>query len=474
MGKSFNIYRPIVLWLTWLLASSGWVMSLVACGTGGGSGDSGSSSGGALYGTTTISGSIAGATGGQNRMAGWVVVLTERLTRISRVGEVNASGIFSIKGVRPGESQTLTLLSPDYNVRGMFAVASSTSNKIQVFFRIQGSTLPRLIHRGYVVSPQSMDGLSLDSDLMNDSNGDGAPDGSSALGLSSLSDVDLDQDGAVNDTDPDIDGDGLLNVFDSDDDADGVEDLVDTDANGNLIVDSAESYGDQYFQDGVNFVAYSIEVRPQLDGSTKTYLIVSSKLRSGNAPLAVQVRGPASLLNGATIEATESAPAAAWDKQLLDDGASEDGFAGDGIYARKVLLASGRSVRPYQALFLQLVFGSTNDPVFAEFPFTFPDIDLGSMAFSFTAATRTVVKSPSSAPFGDVTAYNWSVIVNNSDGVKIYESPLTAGSSDSLVIPDKLLQSGESYTLQATAQLLDRIPGYPAFVVYSTESTVSF
>lgn len=446
-----------------------------ACGAGGGSGDSSSSSGGGpLYGSTTINGSIAGATGGQSRMAGWVVVLTERLTRISRVGEVNSSGIFSIKGVRPGESHTLTLLSPDYVVRGTFAVASSTTNKVHVFFRMQGTSLPRLIHRGYVVSPQSSDGISIDSDMVTDSNGDGAPDGSAVLGLAGLSGIDLDQDGIGNEIDPDIDGDGLLNVFDNDDDADGLDDIVDTDANGNLLVDNAETYGDQYFQSGVEFLATSLEVRPQGDGSTKTYLIFSTKLRSGTVPIGVQVRGPTSLLNGSTIEASDSTPAAAWDKLLLDNGASEDGFENDGIYARRVLLASGRAVRPFQSVFLQIALGSATEPVFAEYPVTYPDVDLGSLAFSFNATTRTVVKASTSKPFGDLTSYNWSVIINNSDGVKIYESPLTAGTTDSLVIPEKLLQSGSTYSFQATAQLLDRIPGYPAFVVYSLAADVAY
>jgi hypothetical protein len=334
--------------------------------------------------------------------------------------------------------------------------------------------LPRLIHRGYVVSPQSSDGITLDTETVNDTNGDGAPDGSTVLGLAGLSGVDLDQDGVGNEIDPDIDGDGLLNVFDNDDDADGAEDVVDTDANGNLLVDTAETYGDQYFQTGVDFMATSLEVKPQSDGSTKTYLIFSTKVRAGAVPLSVQVRGPTSLLNGSTIEASDSTPASAWDKLLLDNGASEDGFEKDGIYARKVLLASGRVVRPFQSIFLQLAFGSATDPVFAEFPMTFPNIDLGSLAFSFSTSTRTVVKSGASKPFGDLTSYNWSVIINNSDGIKIYESPLTAGTTDSLVIPDKLLQSGSTYSFQATAQLLDRIPGYPAFVVYSTASDVTY
>ena len=194
------------------------------CGSSGSSesDSTGSSSSGALYGSDTISGSIAGQTGGQSRMAGWVVVLTERDTGISRVGEVSSSGIFTISGVRPSVPHGLNLLSPDYLVRGTFAVASETAGKVQPFFTMTKSNLPRLIHRGYVVTPQSMDGIVLATNTATDANGDGAPDGTSSLGLASLSSVDLDGDGIVNDLDPDIDGDGLLNVFDSDDDADDI------------------------------------------------------------------------------------------------------------------------------------------------------------------------------------------------------------------------------------------------------------
>ena len=443
------------------------------CGSSGSSesDSTGSSSSGALYGSDTISGSIAGQTGGQSRMAGWVVVLTERDTGISRVGEVSSSGIFTITGVRPSVPHGLNLLSPDYLVRGTFAVASETASKVQPFFTMTKSNLPRLIHRGYVVTPQSMDGIVLATNTATDANGDGAPDGTSSLGLASLSSVDLDGDGIVNDLDPDIDGDGLLNVFDSDDDADDTLDVVDTDANGNLVVDTAESYSDQNFRTGIEFLAASIEVHP---ATSKTYLTMATKLRSGVSPLSVQVRGPVALLNGSVIEASGTIPEAAWDKRLLDDGASEDGFSGDLIYAKKVLLGTGKAPRPFQALFLQLGFGSTESPVFAEYPFTFPDIDLGTLTFTWNGPTRTVAKVTTSAPFGDLTSYSWSVSISDSGGAKIYESPSVASDTASVVIPDKLLDSGGTYTFEATAQLLDRIPGYPAFIVYSASQSITY
>jgi hypothetical protein len=456
------------------LLAGAFLLWLSGCGGVGGT-DEDESSGdpGTIYGATTVSGAIAGQSGGQSRMSGWVVVLSERDSGISRVGEVNASGIFSIKGVRPEYPHGLTLLSPDYLVRGVFAVPSSTSNRLQMYFYIKGSTLPRFVHRGYVVSPQSTDGISLATDTVADSDGDGAPDGASSLGLIA-SEVDLDQDGIVNDIDPDIDGDGLLNVFDSDDDADGTLDVVDTDANGNLIVDVAEASSDQHFKAGVEYFSASVEVQPVTGGGTNTYLNLATKVRSGVAPLSVQVRGASSLLNGAVVEATDETPQAAWDKRLLDDGASEDGFSGDLIYAKKVLLGSGRSLRPNQAIFLQLGFGTQEAPVFAEFPMTFPDITLGSLDFTWTKVTRTVLKNSASDPFGTLTTYSWAVSIQNSDGVTVYESPLAASDTDSLVIPDKLLDTGSSYTMKVSAQLIDRIPGYPAFVVYSASQTFTY
>ncbi len=457
------------------LATLALILFASACGSSSGSDSDSSSSGdGALYGSTTVSGSISGQSGGQSRMSGWVVVLTERDTGISRVGEVNASGIFSITGVRPSVPHGLTLLSPDYLVRGVLAVPSETTAKVQTFFTINKTYLPRLIHRGYVVTPQSLEGISLTSDNVADSDGDASPDGLSSLGLAGgMSSVDLDQDGVVNDIDPDIDGDGLLNWFDADDDADGSADVVDTDANGNLVIDTAELFSDQNFRNGVEYFAVSVEVHP--DGSaTDTYLSLAAKVRKGVAPKSVQVRGPQALLNGSVIEATDAAPQAAWDKLLVDDGNSEDGFASDLIYARKVLLGTGKAPRPNQSLFLQLGFGETSSPVFAEFPFTFPDVDLGSLAFTWNSATRTVAKTSGSDPFGDLTSYSWSVSISNSDGVKVYESPLVAADTASMVIPDRLLDSGSTYTFEVSAQLLDRIPGYPAFIVYSPTQSITY
>lgn len=458
-----------------LCALFGWFAFFTAgCGSSGGAEGDSSSGGGALYGSDTISGSISGQSGGQSRMAGWVVVLTERDTGISRVGEVNSSGIFTINGVRSSVPHGLNLLSPDYLVRGTFAVAASTSAKLQTFFTMTKTNLPRLIHRGYVVTPQSMDGISLSTDSIADADGDGAPDGSSSLGLVGTSTVDLDGDGIPNDLDPDIDGDGLLNVFDADDDGDGTLDVVDTDANGNLIIDSAEAFSDQNFKYGIEYLAASVEVHPVVGGTTKTYLSLATKLRSGVSPLSVQVRGPQALLNGSVIESTSTTPEAAWDKRLLDDGASEDGFSGDSIYAKKVLLGTGKSPHPFQALFLQLGFGSAESPVFAEYPLTFPAIDLGTLTFTWNGPTRTVAKVTTSNPFGDLTTYSWAISISNADGVKIYESTLVTAETQTIVIPDKLLSTGSVYTFQATAQLLDRIAGYPAFIVYSASQSITY
>lgn len=447
---------------------------IASCGGAGGDNDGATSSGSATVGSLTVSGSIAGQSGGQSRMAGWVVVLIERDTNISRVGVVNAAGVYSISGVRGDAVHSLTLLSPDYLVRGVFAVPSETQGKLLPFFSITSDKLPRMIHRGYTVTPQSMDGISVATDSLTDADSDGAPDGTSNLGLVTTSSVDLDSDGLVNELDADIDGDGLLNVFDNDDDGDGTPDVMDSDANGNQIPDLIETSSDQHFRTGIEFLAVSFEMFEQDDGSFKSYLNLASKVRDGVNPLSVQIRGPLSLLNGAKVEGTELVPESAWDKRLLDDGLSEDGFESDALFSRKVLLAADKTPRPFQMLFLQLGFNSVEDPQFAEFPFTFPDIDLGSISFAWTAATRTVVIDDESEPFGDETNYSWSVSITDSDGLVIYESALIAAETNSVIIPDKLLDSGSEYTMRVNAQLQDRIPGYPSFIVHSTETEFTY
>lgn len=446
-----------------------------ACGGAGGDNSSSSEGGSAIIGDLVVSGSIAGQSGGQTRMAGWVVVLIERDTNIARVGAINSAGVYTISGVNANAVHGLAVLSPDYLLRGVFAVPSETQGELTPFFRLTSDKLPRLIHRGYTITPQSMDGIAIESDnTVADADGDGAPDGTSNLGLVTASSVDLDSDGVVNELDPDIDGDGLLNIFDNDDDGDGTPDVIDADANGNLIPDLVEANSDQHFRQGIEFLAVSFEAFEQGDGSFKTYLNLATKIRNGVSPLSVQVRGPTSLLNGAKIEGTELIPESAWDKRLLDDGLSEDGFESDLLFARKVLLANGKAPRPFQTIFLQLGFDTIDEPKFAEFPFTFPDIDLGSIAFDWTSATRTVVLDENSDPFGDLNDYFWSVSISDSSGFVIYESPLINADTNSVIIPDKLLDSGSEYTIKVSAQLQDRIPGYPAFIVHSTTTTFTY
>src|SRR5687768_13724548 len=61
-----------------------------------------------------LSGSITGQFGTQAQMQGWVLVLTEKSTGVSRVAEVNTSGLFSFRNARTTVDHTLSLLSPDY------------------------------------------------------------------------------------------------------------------------------------------------------------------------------------------------------------------------------------------------------------------------------------------------------------------------------------------------------------------------
>lgn len=420
-----------------------------------------------------VTGSITSQSGSQSQMQGWAVVLVERDSGTGRVAEADVSGNLTFSKASLSAVQSVVLLSPDYLVQSVLTLPSTKPKTLRQYFQMSKSTLPRLVQKGGIVSFQTTDGIVMQEQTATDTDADGIPDGVASLGLAAaggatqlLDAADTDADGIDNSVDYDIDGDGLLNAFDTDDDGDSIVDSIDSDANNDNIADALQQTSDQHFKVGVESVA--VQNITTSGGQTLKFV---TKVREGVAVKAVKIRGATSFLSGSTYSSPDNT-AVSWDLTLADDGLNEDGAAKDFIYARNVSLATGISPRANQMVFFQLTVGEGADQFVAEFPFLFPNLSATVPTTAYDAATRIVTLTGD--PFGEsLQDFVWSVSVNNSAGVKVYETNLASGATRTQVIPANILVAGQTYTYKATAQLLDKVSSYPSMVVQSDEGTIS-
>lgn len=466
---------------------------LVSCGQ---AGDSGSSSSSPMK---DILGSVTSQTGSQADMQGWVVILQDKNSNISRVAEVDAAGIFKLKSVPTNGTYTIAMTSPSYVMASVLSYPSTTPNTIRQYFKINSSIIPRLIYKGPIVTVENEQGITMQKDLATDEDADGIPDGSVSLSLTgrsfeSLVDLDtdafnllpnnsvtdegafllasgadIDIDGIPNVLDPDIDGDGISNIFDPDDDGDAILDVFDADSDGDLVADATEETTDVYFPEGLKWINVKFDMTPKDDGTYKTTLTFMTELRNeGRMPTTVQIRGAPSLLNAAnveTIDADGNAATQAWDRRLFDDGMSEDGSAGDLKFGRKVVLDSGKVPTYHQVVFFQLVYGSGESAWAKEYAYTFPPLTPKAITPKYDSITGTI--SLSGNPFGDIQDFVWAAAVFSSDGQMVYSTPAIVGTSRSYKIPANVLEDGSTYTYKVTAQVLDRVPGYASYTIHS-------
>jgi hypothetical protein len=459
---------------------------LLACGN---SGESPTSSN-ALPAVVTVRGSIASESGNQSDMQGWIVVLVDKATEACIVSEVDAAGLYTLKGVTASKTYTLVLLSPTYVVSAVLSHPGLVTNTVRQYFAITAATLPRLIHKGPIVTLQSEVGVTIQKDAATDLNGDGIPDGIAnvigielsgarmltggplggfALTAAPKSTTDYDKDGLRNVVDPDIDGDGLPNGFDSDDDGDGLYDIFDQDSDGDVIADSLQTDNDLYFPLGLEWLMTKFEMTPNDDDTFKSTLTFFAKVRGdGPLPSAVQVRGPIDLVT-ANIEAVSedgSIIEQAWDKLLLDDGASEDAAADDLLFARKIVLPESKLPAFHQVTFVQLAYGSGDDQWFLEFPYTFAPVTPKAIKSTYQKFSGQI--SLTGNPFGDIQDFMWRANVYDAEtGLKVYTTEAKFGTDRAVTLPTDRLEVGKTYQYDVTAQVLDRVPGYVAYSINS-------
>lgn len=444
-----------------------------------------------------VRGAIANQDGSQAQvLAGYVVAAIERLNNIARVAEVDASGLFTLNHLRTTEAQTLALFTPDYILQGVLAMPSPVPNSVRQFFKLKTSELPKLINKGPIVTFQTSNGLDIQKDLASDKDGDGIPDGAATGGRTALtgdgldlsrllgsrragmslaggqsdSAQDIDADLLPNEKDPDIDGDGVINVLDSDDNANGLPDVLDPDANGDYQPDNAtgQEDTDQYFSIGVEWISAQFTLRPKDDGTNETSLTLRTKVRDDVTPIAVQVRGAPTLLNNAYYIGYDTAGTelhTIFNGVLGDDGLSDDDTANDRTFGKKIIIDQARSPRAQETLFFELVFGTKDKPWTMEFPYVFPNLKPAAITAQYEVNTKTVQLKGN--PFGDLQSFLWTVHVYASDGKAIWNSQTTAGDTRRFVLDEHIFAAGATYTFAISAQVQDKIPGNPSYVVYT-------
>ena len=422
-----------------------------------------------------IRGSIAARSGSQSLMQGWVLASFEQDSLIARVAEADNAGLFTLKQMRTDSAQTLALFTPDYILQAMLAVPSKTEKRINQFFTVEKPSLPLLINNGPIITFQNLDGIKVSKEEIADQNGDGIPDGAPNIQGISLAAapvaVDTDRDGIINAKDGDIDGDGIANVFDPDDDGDGVLDVFDGDQNSDLVNDTAPGGNniDLYFKDGVEWIAVQYELKPKEDGSgNETSIKFLTKVKGSIVPNAVQIRGAPSLLNSATYMAQDSLGANTvqpWNRLLADDGLNEDSAPGDRLFARRVILAQGKTPRAYETVFFQLAFGAAKSPWYMEFAYLFPPVKPAPITAQYDSVTRSVLLVGD--PFGGIQDFVWTITLWNGSGKVVWTSQGVPGNKRQFQIQENVVVAGESYKFSISAQSLDKISGYPAYIVQS-------
>lgn len=414
-----------------------------------------------------IVGTLTSQTGTPTQMRSWVVAIVEATSRVARTAAADVAGVMRWNKVSLDATHTAVLLSPDYLLQSIMAMPSSKTNTVRQYFTIQSTLLPQIVQRGPAISFQTNTGITMQDLYAADTDADGNPNGIGSLGLTSGAlTVDTDSDGIPNNTDGDIDGDGLLNAFDNDDDGDGINDVFDADANGNLVTDSQEAIGDSYYTQGIEYFAVRYEQSP-----TANTFFFMVKVNQGLTASAVKIKTVASLTDGSQAF-DGSGGASSWDLSLLDDGVNFDGSAGDLLFARKVQLAANKAPRVNQVLLAQVTFGAGDTAFTLEYPWMFPNVEMASISTSYNTSTRTLTVAGD--PFGAGSQdFMWIVKVNNSDGLKIYESVAVPGTTRTLILPSNIMQSGQTYSYDVVAQTRDKIPGMPAAAVRSATGTIN-
>ena len=470
-----RIVQHIIGLSAWLIVA----MSLFGCGRKTQEDETPSQSSSPIGSLFNFASSVKSISGNQSEMAGWVIVFTERDTGISRVADIGPAGNYQIAGLVQSRAQTISLLDPTYRHTAVLSFPGAIQGTVRQYYKIAGKIMPALIHRGPILTFADMAGINVEPEAAADADFDGIPNGMelpAKLRVAGENPTDTDLDGIVNAKDSDIDGDGIINWFDNDDNSNLIPDIFDTDSDGNTIADGVEQTTDLYFKEIIDYLTVQIvqEVTDEKTLAMQTTLIFTTKVKSNITPKIVKIRGPdAALLasaQGSVVDpATGKSTLFTWDKTLADDGNNEDANAGDGVWSRKVVLDKTKSVKGGQVLFFGIEV-VVNDPlsVLFEFPYTIPQVTSSAIKGSWD--TKSKVLTMVGTPFEGIDRlfYTWSVHVFNKAGQKVYASEPTSAKTETLLLPvAEFSVKDDTYKAVLVAQSLDRIPGFPNWIIKS-------
>jgi hypothetical protein len=405
---------------------------------------------GAAVATTkaTVTGSLASLVGRQSDLEGWVVLLLERDAQIGRSAVVDAKGQFSLPSARLDRPQMLALLSPQYVLRSILTLPESGTTQFREFFSTSAAALPRVIQRGPILSFASLEGITPEGDLIDSGPLANAPAG--ALGKNGY---------GLADAGP-VAGNGLPRVFSPDVDGNGTIDLFEGGGAG----------GGATFAEGFEYVTAQLDVRYAADGARALELLLLARARGAAEHGGIVVHGPTALFAGATV-----APGGeAWDGTLRDDGANDDGTAGDGIYARRVRLAGHDLPGAFQALLFGLDMSPGNADGAAEewiAALTFPPFTLATLRAPEVSVTDATAKRLD-APFPGITTYDWVAAVYDGSGALAYVSPVSSGDVDTVALPAAVLAGNVGGGVEMIASTQAGVGGIARIVVHGPRTPI--
>ncbi|NBQ54541.1 MAG: hypothetical protein EBU49_13325, partial [Proteobacteria bacterium] len=333
-----------------------------------------------------ITGSIKSSTGRQSDMVNWTLLTLEKTTQIARSAVINISGTFSIENIREDREHTIILLSPDHLLRSILSIPTTSTTVINQFFTGTPDQLPPLVERGPIVIFGSLDGIIPVDEAVNSDRGDGIPNaayGDHGYGL-------IDTGSGSN-----FDLRGLPESFNPDRNANGVLDVFEADINQNKKIDTAEGFGPNFFDEGLEYAALQYELSTNSSGAETAQIIFSAKLKPDSIAQDVKIIGSSNIINGATT--TSSGNTVAWDQTLLDDGASDDSLAGDRIFGRRITLGSASRLKSFEVVLFEprrsdAETAPTSSPVSgAKYPVTAPPLTLSALSTPvWDSVTRTI------------------------------------------------------------------------------------
>lgn len=394
-------------------------------------------------------------------MSNWTMLMLDKGTQIVRSAIIDASGIFALTHVREDRAHTMILLSPDNLLRSTLSLPTISATVINQYFTGVPDQLPPLFERGPIIIFGSFDGIVPIDEAINSDRGDGVPN--SAYGSSGYGLIDS---GSMTATDPN----GLPTVFNPDRNANNTLDIFESDINKNSKIDSAEGVGPNFFSEGLEYAAVQYELSSNSTGTETVQIVFSAKLKPHLVAQDIKILGSSTIISGATT--TSGSSSVAWDQTLLDDGASDDGLVGDGIFGRRITLGSPTRLRGFEVILFEprRIDGETNptdQPITgSKYPVTAPPLTLNALSTPvWDAVTRTINRVGN--PFGTITAYTWSVAVFDANNKPVYTSLSIAGTEDTLVLPENAFNSTGTYKAKVTAKCQEQVPGYSFFVVTS-------